>query len=413
MLESVRKYIESESDAVGLILLLAVSPLPPFSTLAEVKSQGLYTYLPDIDEIIEGEIQKDSSQKYISKRMRQVLEAAIIANREGSKEPLIRLYNKFFSEISTQLELMDYNLSQLYQFVSIFITLIPSILFSTMIFINSHFSLILLKAISFFSFISSFLGLVIFPWEMMLPSPPYKIFLSFSFVFPLFFLFYNLYMNNPLLLALSISSFPLMILSRRYFSSWISLLDDASKKLDDASTCIWNVFECIGVNEPDELLKAKWFGVSKAVMTSLYLLGIYGIESFSYMLSKLENMYNEYLNAFQTLRSKTRVMLFYSVLEVSISAVIYVFILYTVSYFSSISILQNVPIMIPTKDFVESLKNVVDIILSLNSLSLSILTSIVREGNPMYLGLYLFPICTSVYSSYYFSMFLVKVFFGI
>jgi len=403
MLSKIRTWIESESDAIGLLLLLIASPLSPLATLEELKERGLYTYLPSVDDILEKNFQEGLSEK-----MREVLYVALDSDREGTKKPLMRLYDKIISNIRVQLELMDYNLSQLYQFISIFITLVPSILFSTVLFINPSYSVSLLLGISIFSFFSSFLGLTIYPCELRLSSPNIKYLLMYLFVIPTYHVISAKLICNPLLASITILSFPIMLMTCRKLREKLNLLKYSHELVEKASLCLWNIFECIGIDDPEKLLRKRWYGISKAVATTLYLIGIFGTDDVSDTISGLEKMLREYIKSFNRLRSKTKVMLFYSIIEAAVSASIYAFLLYTLRYFCSLSV-TGIPINIPSRSFLKYLESIIDITFVLNSISLSIVTATVREGNPLYFIVYLPVIGLSLWFAYDFSLTFIRM----
>ncbi len=394
----IRKWIKSESDAIGLSIALYTSPLPPLTTLDKLREIG-YDYLPSSEQILNGE-----GLKNLSERMIEMLKVAKHCHKVGNKEPLLRLYERTMSSIETMLELMDYNLSQLYQIMSLFITLIPSIVVSVLFFLEPNSALKALYSTALLGILLCFLGLSIYPWELRIPSPSIKTYIFLSLSIPLFLLINSFKFKHPLLLSFSIASIPSAMISFSNIRSYIKVINEAHELVDKADNCVYNIFYCLNIDNPEYLLDKKWFGIARATMSTLYLLALYGIEEVSESLGKLERIIRNYLQAFKNFRSKTRVMLFYTIVEAFIAAAIYGIIICTLSYFSSFKIYTSLagenPVYTLIPENLDTISNALDNVLLLNAISLSVATASIREGNPLYFMLYLPLSCFTMWLGY-------------
>lgn len=382
-LERISTWARSESDALGLAVLLYSSPLSPLKTLEELREHGFYPYLPTPDDVLDGRY-----NPHISGRMREVLEAARRSQMEGDRKALEGLYRKLISGVSTQLELMDYNISQLYQFVSVFTSIVPSVIASVLLFTNPRQLPAVLVGTSLMSVLAGFLGLAFFPWELRLPGPGMITYIPFTAIPAIYYALERYSVPNGLLLSTIIASIPASVEGWRYLRRRVDAIDSSCRILEKASSCPWNLFACIGVEEPEEVISGDLFGIAGAASLGVYLLGIYGSEDVQRSVGMLEEAVREYVGALNSLKGKTRIMLFYAMLESGIAAVIYSVLISAAQYFSSFSS-AGAPLYLPLPREVEGLRRIVDPVLLLCSLGLSIATSSSREGNPLYFPVYL------------------------
>ncbi len=377
------QWIKSENEALPLYILLASSPLPPLTTLDKLKSMGKLEYIEDIDSILTERF--DGSY---SERFRKVLKAAIESQISGDRDILVRYFEQELKGIEASLELADYNISQFYQFISVFTTLMPSIIASVLFFTNAETALISLLIFSILAIPASFIGLTIYPLEMHLPMREKK-YLALSLFIPTGYATLRyLGFGKPLLASLAFS-LPLSILLYLDVKKLESILEEVLSLTRRAASCPFNLFKCLRIDDPDYLLSEKWYGVAKASATALYFLALYSGANIREYVQRLETFTSRYYEAFKKLRSKTLVMLIYAFIEAGVVALIYGILLTILRYFSSLPIVGYPGIYIPSGEIVLKLENILDLVLSLNSISLSLSTASSREGNPLYAFLYL------------------------
>ncbi|RLE75721.1 MAG: hypothetical protein DRZ80_02300 [Thermoprotei archaeon] len=384
MFNRIRIWFESEKDAVPLSIVFLTSPLSPLSTLHKLKRLGLYSYLPEPSQLL------DHLPDSFSSKMRETLRVAILSHKSGSREVINQKLSEVMSRTETELEIADYNISQLYQFISVFTTLVPSIIASVLFFMNLKNGVITIISAALFSVMAGFLGLTVFPGELRLPSPPKRYLALFLIVAPLYFIFN---FELKLLLLISLASLIPSFLSWIFLSNKMKILREARELVRKANTTTFNLFKALEIEDPDFLLARRWFGIARAATTSLYLLALHGGGRLSDSLNLLESYYSRYLNALDRIRSKTRVMMFYSVIEALVIAGIYAILVYTLLFFANLpryySEAYTGAFYIPSTIELEFLKKSLDLVLTLNAFGLSIATSTSREGNPLYFTLYL------------------------
>ncbi|RLE73287.1 MAG: hypothetical protein DRJ37_00690 [Thermoprotei archaeon] len=379
----ISEWLRSESEALPLYILLASSPLPPLTTLYKLKNMGRLNYIRDLDSIL-----GEGSEKGYSNRLRKVLKAAYESQISGDREILVRSFEQELKDVEVGLELADYNISQFYQFISVFTTLMPSIIASVLFFTNGEAALISLITFSLLALPASFIGLTIYPLEMHLPIRHKHKFLLILLI-PLGYIILS-YLNfdKPALSSL-IFSLPLSVLLYLDIRKLRGVLEEALLLVRKAAACPFNIFKCLGIDDPDYLLSEEWYGIAAAATTALYFLAVYSGSRVREYVQRLENFINRYYEAFKKLRSKTLVMLIYAFIEAGVVALIYGIILVVLEYFASLPTFGYAGIYIPSRSIVKRLEEVLDIVLALNASSLSISTSSSREGNPLYSFLYL------------------------
>ncbi|MCD6457638.1 MAG: hypothetical protein J7K82_02200 [Thermoproteales archaeon] len=404
----ISQWIKSEINALPLYLLLASSPLPPLTTINKLKEMKIIDFLDGIDII--SSLGKECN--VYSKRFKKVLNAAFKAHISGSRELLLQYFNQELKEVETSLELADYNISQIYQFVSVFTTLMPSIIASVLFFTNAQFAIVSLLIFSALSIPAGLLGLTIYPIEMHMPLREKKNLLLLLFPFFSFFILQYYNIDKPFLTSLSFT-FPLSILMFFEQKRLCNILNEALELVRKASACPLNLFKCLEIDNPDYLLCGKWYGIAKASTTALYLLALYSGSNIREYVNKLEMFLSRYVETFKKLRSKTLVMLVYAFLEAIVVAVIYGILITTLEYFASLQHIGYAGVFIPSKELVMKIEMALDVVLGLNAISLSISTATCREGNPLYSPLYLPYLSSLILIGYKFAVVITPGLLGV
>ena len=383
----VKTWILSDVSVLPLLILLYVSPLPPLSTIKFLKDRVRgFEWLPNP--------LKDKEYGYFSNSFCELLNTIILSHRTGSRSVLVEEAERRLRELEGELDILDYNLGQIYQFISIFTSIIPSIIVSTLIFVNFDTSVLIALALALFSLFASFLGYTIYPSELSLKSS-LRTLVFYIAVIPLYFVL-RFFIKTPLMFSILICSIPSGIFSHLYLRKRLREMDLTMDRLRMTVSAPFNIFKVLKI-KPSRLLEIGGNILVKIINASIYLIALHSEDKTAYI--SLERLYTKYYETFRKIRQKTRMMFFYSLLEAGITTAIYVFIVVTLMFLSSYEI--STPIfMIPSGERLNQFISILDIIFGLNSLALSILTATVREGNALYFPLYLPLILITMIVSY-------------
>jgi len=383
----VKTWILSDTSVLPLLILMYVSPLPPLSTLNFLRDRvSGFKWLPNP--------LKSRGNGCYSKNFRELMNTVILSHRTGSKSILVEEVDRKLRGLEGELDILDYNLSQIYQFISIFTSIVPSIIVSTLIFVNFEMSMYIALALALFSVFGGLLGYMVYPSELSL-SCSYRSLIFYILVIPFYFVF-RLYSNTPLLLSILVSSIPTSLIVYMFLKKNLVEMRSTLDKLRLALSSPYNLFKMLKV-KPSSLLNCSGNVLIKIVNASIYLISLYSEDKKAYI--DLERLYTKYYETFRKIRSKTRMMFFYSLLEASITVAIYVFITVTLLFLSQYGVSTPV-FLIPSQFQLNQFIGILDIIFGLNSLALSILTATVREGNAIYFPLYLPLILITMIVSY-------------
>ncbi|HDJ89222.1 MAG TPA: hypothetical protein ENG40_00820, partial [Thermoprotei archaeon] len=130
----IKYWILSDASVLPLLILMYVSPLPPLSTLKFLRDRvSGFKWLPNP--------LKSKANGYYSKNFWDLMNTVVLSHKTGSKSILIEEVDRKLRGLEGELDILDYNLSQIYQFISIFTSIVPSIVVSTLIFVNFEISM--------------------------------------------------------------------------------------------------------------------------------------------------------------------------------------------------------------------------------------------------------------------------------
>jgi len=383
---SLARWFRSEADAVPLALIMLSSPQLPLTTLREVRRYG-FDYLPDPEELAAGEAKLDG----LSERMRKVLEAAVATQRSGSRAALEERLRDVLAELRTTLETADYNISNLYSLVSTFTSTVPATIVATMALIGGGVATTALALAAVGLVLALVSGLLIYPFEFGVPTPPWRTYMPMLAPAPLYILLWWLNVEAPLTLALALGSIPTSVIHLWWTRRELRKLDRAREMLRVAARSVGNPYHALVrerlINDPEDLLSPEWRGFARAATLGLWQVLLHGgYEN----LRRLEEYVSQILEFVKRLRSKTRVFLLYAVVEAAIVGAIYAVVV------ASGALLQGGGEWAArtgiTGAGIAELRECIDPILALTSLTLAAATAGAREGRPHLLPQYL-PLC--------------------
>ncbi|MCD6357048.1 MAG: hypothetical protein J7L75_00535 [Thermoproteales archaeon] len=381
-------WLRSEADAVPLALVLLVSPLTPLATLRQLRELGEYSYLPDPEELLVRE------PDALGEKMREVLRAALLAQRAGRRSVLEQELDELMARTGMELEVADYHLSQLFQLASLFTTVIPVTLASVVLFTNpGAVAPLLLACAAAAAILGAVAGLGVFPRELALPTPPLKSFTA-MVLLPLTYLalvalgMVGVGIECPVLLSTALGSIPLSLTQLSWRQRVLATYREARELVRKAGTASYNVFAALGIKDPAYLLSGRWVGVARAAATSLYMLCLYGGRGLEAALRRLEAYVGRYLDYLLRIRGKTRAMLLYGLLEAAVVAASYAILMATLRYLSSLPG-GAVGVRIPSQAELDAMMEWLDAVLAVDSLALALATAAAREGQPLLFGSYL------------------------
>ena len=401
----IRRWFRSERDAVPLALIMLSSPQLPLTTLKELKKH--FDYLPEPEDLVAG-----ASLDGLSDRMKRVLEAAVEVQRSGSRSALRERLRDVIAELRTTLETSDYNISNLYTLISTFTSTIPATLVATMALIGGGVAPTALTLGTVGLLLAVVAGIVIFPVEFSIPSPPPRTYLPLLAAPPLYLLLLLLGVEAPLTLALALASIPSAVVHMYWIRGELRRLVRAREMVRIAARAVGNPYHALVreglIREPEDLLSPEWRGFTRAATLGLWQILLHGGGREN--LLELDDYISRILEFIRRLRAKTRVFLVYAVVEAAIVGAIYAVIM------ASGSILEDGGSWMAqtgiTAVGVQELREWIDPILAITSLTLATATAGAREGKPHLLTTYL-PLCAgSVWVAWRLSMAWAPTLFG-
>ena len=377
------KSLRSEADAVPLALIMQSSPQQPLTTLKELQARGFYTYLPTPEQLLEGE----KSLKGLSDRMKKVLEAAIAVQRSGRRESLEEKLKDVLGGLRNTLEMADYNVSNMYEIVSTFVSTMGSMLVVTLAFmgggtVSAAVGLAVLGAI-----ISSFIGLTVYPLEFSIPTPPWKSYLPLLLAVPLYLILSYFKAPYPLTISLAVAGALPAVLHFIYIRDQMREIVRSREMVRVAARAVGNPYHALVregfIKDPSDLLKPAGSLVTAARL-ALYQILLHGGYEF---LERLEDFYSRIVDFMVRLRSKTRMFMMYAIIEAVIVSSIYAFTVATKPLF-----LEGGEYLAKSginMSGLNELENGIDFVLASIAISLSVATSSAREGKPTFFTIYL------------------------
>ena len=392
----IKLWLQSEKDAASLALILLSSSELPLTTLRELQAQGFYTYLPYYEALLTN---PDRALRGLSDKMKKILDAAVVAQRSGRREALEEKLRDVVAELRTALDLADYNVGNMYMVVSTFIGMVTGMVVSTLALMGPGGAMAAIASAFFASLFSIAVGVVAYPIEYSLPTPPAKSYLPLASIIPLYLLLSFLNVPLPLTLSIALGSILTSALHFVYVRRQVKELLDTREMVRVASRAVGNPYRSLKgrfIENPEDLIRPTDNGLVQAVKLAVFQILLHGGYEF---LEKLEDHYSRIVDFILRLRSKTRVFLIYAVIEAVMVSMMYA-ILVSVKpllFGAGAEALATIGI---TSAGLDELEQNMDLILSSVALALSIATSSFREGKPTLFTIYMPVIALTLYASY-------------
>jgi len=392
----IKLWLQSEKDAVPLALILLSSPQLPLTTLRELQAKGFYTYLPGYEALLTN---PEKALRGLSDKMRRVLEAAVATQRSGRREALEEKLRDVLAELRTALDLADYNVSNMYMVVTTFVSTIAGMVVSTLALMGPGGAMAAIASALFASLFVMGVGVVAYPIEYSLPTPPAKSYLPLLSIIPLYLLLSFLGAPLPLTLSIALGSIFTSVLQFIYVRRQVKELLDTREMVRVASRAVGNPYRSLKgrfIENPEDLLRPTDNGLVQAIRLALFQVLLHGGYE---LLEKLEDHYSRIVDFILRLRSKTRVFLIYAVIEAVIVSMMYA-ILVSVKPLLFGAGAEALATLGITSAGLDELEQNMDLILSSVALALSVATSSFREGKPTLLTIYMPVVAVALYASY-------------
>ncbi len=400
MLSKLKRKIETSFLPLPLSIIVASSPLPPLSTLlllARLKVYPLPEELMDLEELRDRGYAGEFVEFY---------EEVLQAQRSGQREGIKDFIERKLAEAKSALDLMDYNVSILIEVLVALTLVAPLTIGSVIVFIEPGTFIPLTLVICVLAFLIALLSSVaVVPPELWLPPPRLYALLPFT-LYPPFSHLVGSY-SQALAICAAASGVLVFLEQRRK----LRVLRETEEYVRRASTSR-NPF-LAGIEDLDALLSDRFFGVSKAIVAALYVLFTQGGRRYGEGITFLRKTLRNYLDTFKGVRKKAAVSFLYALIMSCIASVSMAFLL------SALTALAGIPtgglmggFRIPSYEEVRVLIAGVDLYVAITALTYSVSVAALRDGNPLYFSLYLFPLVSASYASYVLALKYAPLIFG-
>jgi len=350
---------------IQLPVLLYTSPLPPRSTLVQLKRLGFLDELP--------------------KSLKKIRETIEEVEKLGDERVFRYRIEETMSELKTLLETGERVVNDTFELVNTISVTGAVMISALMILTNPELAPI---TVIFFAVISMILAVLVslvkYPRELAVPPPSRKYLLLYLISIPLY------YFLGDTALSLLIPSLPLALYSYLFLKKKIREVDFMESLLEKARACTRagiNIYKCMEV-EPKSLLEG-FYGVLKAIAYSLYIIGVFGGERRVESLDKLQEVMTSYKTTFTRLRSRTSIVALYSIISLIVAAVSFAMIVETNNMIAALKIPSSYGITLPSKASVQALEFNMRISLTVLAIGLSLVSALLREGRWEYFNIYM------------------------
>lgn len=339
-----------------LSIILYSSPLPPSATLKRLE------------------------QSFELVNCSEVLEIAKQDELQGNRFGLKNFVENKLAELRVQVENTEVLLQQLSELMLVFTVSLPLIIAGLLFTLSPGQGVSMLVVFSAIGALVGMLGFVKIPEQLRFPMPDGRVYfplvlLVLPFVFDFIFKIGNLSFPLSALLAA-----PSAFLTYREEVLILEELRENEEMLVNAVKCPFHLYRCVRPEKVEEPVRVR---LSRTVRTLLRLYGGFGVEPQG--LRWLLEYYKQHFKLIRDIRSRTLIALLNGIVGVSVLAVGLALI---DSVFSGLPSVSVAGLNVSPESFTQ-IKPVMNLVLAINSLSYSISTASVREGNPLYFPLYL------------------------
>ena len=352
---------------LDLALLLYTSPLPPSATLKR---------LGELFEV------RDS---------RDVLEVARRDEVSGGREGLRRFLEEGLAALKVEVETSEAMLQQLSELMMLFTTTMPLIVVGLIFMISPGQGATALLGFSLAGMAVGVAAQLKVPRELRFPPPDWRAYALLPLAavpFLLDSLRVAMLGDNVFLLA-AIAAAPASILVWLDEKRLLGELGENGAMLVEALRCPFHLYRCVPLERLEAPVRVP---VSRVVRAALRLMGRFGAEREA--LQWLTEYYEARHRLIRDVRSRTAVSLLNGVVGVAVLAV-GLSMLYTV--FSTLPPVSVAGVHIDPRVY-GAIKPVMNLVLAINAASYSAATASLREGNPLYMPLYLPAMLLATYA---------------
>jgi len=373
---------KTRKDVIPLTIILSISPLPPLSTLLHLKKLGFYEYLPEKPLSV-----KQLKEKGYSKSFIELYREALKSQTTGSRRGLTSFIEEKLLEFKTSAEIAEMRTLSNSSLMNSLAIVVPTLITTLMLVTSPQVAPLTLILLSLVSLITV-LALNI-PVALSLHSYRFKdpiVLITLVLALPL-----TLLLKDPLtsMLIASIPAFVFSLINVIRENKLRNKILELVKTASQAS--ITNIFKLIKTT-PRKLFETFDYGVMKAVAIALYLISAYSPSPEAY--DKLLEYTRVYVSTVKKIRGKFNAILVYSVIMIAFSVSTIYLTVFSIGKFSS-TIPENTVlpgyyfISLPSKSQIEKIEDALDLAIIINAVAFSMMCAMLREGNPLYLSLYL------------------------
>ncbi len=345
-------------SSLDLAIILYSSPLPPSATLKRLEKSS---------DIGGGD---------------GILEIARRDELSGTREGLRNYIENKLSELRVRVETTEELIQQLGELMMLFTVSLPLIVVGLVFMVSPGKAAPLLVA---FSAIGGLVGAAAYakiPVELRFPPPGRRALAALSLMaVPLLLEAGGLIrVGEEVFLLVVAASAPSAALTYREAREILGELEGDRRLLVEALRCPFHIFRCLGLDAFEEPVRLR---VSRVLREILMLYGRFGRDEEG--LRWLVEYFESYRRLLGDVRARTMLSLLNGIVGVSVLAL---GLSMVSSVFSSLPAVSVAGLSISPVSFAR-VKPYLDLVLAVNSLSYSVATASMREGNPLYFPLYL------------------------
>jgi len=379
---------ESKISAYFLSIAISSSPLPPLSTLIELRNLLGLKWIPD-HPIRPSTVDTVLKRKGCSKEFIELYKEAWISTSTGSRENLNFLASRFLDDLREKVESTSWTAGFVLTAVVTVAILFPLVLNLIYAFTAPESGIIVTVLSMLFAAIGSLITVILIPQHLHLPVEnrilAYAL-APLALAVPLYFILHSA------TVALFIATIPSALILFRYQEK---LLDSLKKGEDILSVmCTTKDITLAGIRNPRKLLSNEFWGFIRYALAALFILLKSGGEKYFDCVSKLTNFVKEYRRLFLSMRKRGLVILCACLFMTALAASMYAISYATLENLSELGyslgdIMKRSGFEFPTRENLATIRTIIDFSLTTISASLALIATCFRDANPSYILMYL------------------------